>query len=205
MMAKDVSTPVAPRPVTAPAAQETAAPASTTAAAAPAPSTEALTASAVTPAAAPVTQTPVREMSAAEVAAAAEAKIFGETPKAVPAQSTPVEKPINIADEKAVEEQKPEEPQDEFSKLKARLDKVVYAPSRPSPAPAATLATANTSAPVTEKPVPNAAGTTYHIVKAGETAFGISKHYGITMQQLMDLNKLTFGSGIKVGQKLRVK
>jgi len=43
------------------------------------------------------------------------------------------------------------------------------------------------------------------VVKAGETAFGISKQYSITMQQLMDMNKLSFGTSIKVGQKLRVK
>lgn len=157
---------------------------------------------------------PAKEMSAAEAAAAAEARIFGNAapaPKATaPAEANNkpadanTEKPFNIANEKAVEEQKPAEPQDEFSRLKARFDKVVYAPAKPAPAPAST-AVSNTSAPVTEKPAPASSGPAYHVVKAGETAFGVSKQYGITMQQLMDMNKLSFGSGIKVGQKLRVK
>jgi LysM repeat protein len=158
--------------------------------------------------------TPVKEISPNDAAAAAEARIFGnaapaaKTAAPVEASNKPAEanaeKPINIANEKAVEEQKPAEPQDEFSRLKARLDKVVYAPSKPSPAPAATTAT-NAPAPPIEKPIASTAGPAYHVVKAGETAFGISKQYSITMQQLMDMNKLNFGTSIKVGQKLRVK
>lgn len=152
---------------------------------------------------------PTKVMSAAEATAAAEARIFGDAAPApkpaapvaeIPVDSEPAEtstnqpeKPFNIANEKAVEEQ-PAEPQDEFSRLKARLDKVVYA--QPAKPPA--------SAPVVST-VASPAGQQFHTVKAGETAFGIAKQYGITMQQLMDLNKLGFGSDIKAGQKLRVK
>lgn len=150
-------------------------------------------------------------MSAAEASTAAEARIFGDAAPAVPAapaaenadeateEAAPAgqpEKPFNIANEKAVEEQTPE-PQDEFSRLKARLDKVVYAQPAKGPSVPAANAVAASAA--------QAAAPEFHTVKAGETAFGIAKRYGITMQQLMELNKLSFGSDIKAGQKLRVK
>jgi LysM repeat protein len=60
-------------------------------------------------------------------------------------------------------------------------------------------------APVSNSATTASAAAQFHTVKAGETAFGIAKQYGITMQQLMELNKLSFGSDIKAGQKLRVK
>jgi membrane-bound lytic murein transglycosylase D len=44
----------------------------------------------------------------------------------------------------------------------------------------------------------------FHTVKTGETAFGISRQYNISMKELMALNNLNFET-IKVGQKLRVK
>jgi LysM repeat protein len=129
----------------------------------------------------------------------------------------PSEKPINIADEVAVEEIKevvkpkaPEEPLDEFSRLKARLDKVVYAPAKtPAPKPAATQVAAS---PTIEKPVVSATpavataagGKMYHTVKSGETAFGIARQYGISMKELMTMNDLNF-QAIKIGQKLRVR
>jgi LysM repeat protein len=233
MIAKDVSAPTQTPAAAEPAAQSATA-ASATATDAQVESTPAETKPAATTQAesvpAPVTTTqevastttntsapvqtnnaPVHQMSAAEAAAAAEAKIFGSAAPAPKAEASNkpadanAEKPINIANEKAVQEQKPAEPQDEFSRLKARLDKVVYAPSKPAPAPAASTTTNNTSDPVIEKPVVSAVGPAYHVVKAGETAFGIAKQNGITMQQLMDMNKLSFGTSIKVGQKLRVK
>lgn len=203
------STPVETKPAVATNTQSESAPVATTPAVA---STTTANTDYYTPA--QTNNAPVQEMSAADAAAAAEARIFGNagpSPKTTTPANKPAdangEKPFNISNEKAVEEQKPAEPQDEFSRLKARLDKVVYAPSKPAPAPAAATTTTvnNTSAPVTEKPVASAAGPRYHVVKAGETAFGIAKQNGITMQQLMDMNKLSFGTSIKVGQKLRVK
>jgi LysM repeat protein len=210
VMAKDVSAPAVPAPVAAVA--PTSAPEQSpvaSVAAAPAAEKPAPVPTQQTPAAA----APTHVMSAAEATAAAEARIFGDAALAAkPAgqvAAAPVadaedvddapagqpEKPFNIANEKTVEEQ-PAEPQDEFSRLKARLDKVVYAqPAKPvAPVPAASNAV-----------TASAAASQFHTVKAGETAFGIAKQYGITMQQLMELNKLGFGSDIKAGQKLRVK
>ena len=226
MMAKDASTPTQVTSAPAAAASETAAPAEAVpvvatprenVASTPAVAHEAdaTTAPAVkAPVASPAAAQ--SQTSALDATAAAEERLFGTmTPAATttpapatqPVASKPTgEKPFNIAAEKALEEQKPEEPQDEFSKMKSRFDRVVYAPAKPAPATASTTTTAP-AAPRTEKIIAAAAaiGPVYHMVKTGETAFGIAKQNGITMQQLMDLNKMSFGTGIKVGQKLRVK
>ena len=123
------------------------------------------------------------------------------------AVTEPPARPVNIADEAAVEEVAPavkeeDVPQDAFSRMKARLDKVVYAP----------VATEKktTTVPATQRPVvpvvvaSTASGKTYHTVRSGETAFGIARQYGISMKELMALNGLNF-EAIKVGQKLRIK
>ncbi|MBS1615977.1 MAG: glucosaminidase domain-containing protein [Bacteroidetes bacterium] len=176
---------------------------------------------------------PAQILNPAQASAASEERDFAAatakstTPSSTQPDTTPAaastEKPFNIANEKAVEEMpaeantkaavkttqttqveqaspmaqdKHEEPQDEFSRLKARLDKVVYAPATKE----------KQAAPAAENPIPPAAvSPEFHIVKSGETAFGIAKKYQISMQQLLDLNKMSFGTEIKVGQKLRVK
>lgn len=127
--------------------------------------------------------------------------------KAAPAQDGSATS-INIANEKSVEEVqaaklaepvKEVAPQDEFSRLKARFDRVVYATAAP-----ATSTDTKAPAEPEAKSLPKAESVIqYHIVSKGETAFGISKKYGISMTELMQLNKLNFES-IKVGQKLRV-
>ncbi len=155
------------------------------------------------------------------------------TPVASVADSVAVvaEKTFNIAQEPAVEEQKivaaPEEeqkalvapvaeeakkevaepvktePEDEFSRLKAKLDKVVYS----SDHIASNAAEEQKPATVAEKEITEAATTDlkkYYTVKKGDTAFGIAKKHKISMKQLMEWNKLDFGA-IKAGQQLRVK
>ncbi|WP_203256809.1 LysM peptidoglycan-binding domain-containing protein [Hyunsoonleella ulvae] len=54
------------------------------------------------------------------------------------------------------------------------------------------------SAPVLTKDTP-----TFHIVKAGETLFGLSKKYGVSLIELQKVNSLST-TLITVGQKLRV-
>jgi membrane-bound lytic murein transglycosylase D len=44
----------------------------------------------------------------------------------------------------------------------------------------------------------------YHEVKRGETLYRISKQYGITVDELRRLNKLSPNQPIEVGQKLLV-
>jgi len=48
-------------------------------------------------------------------------------------------------------------------------------------------------------------GTAYHVVQKGDTLYGISKRYGITIDGLRKLNKLGKAATIQPGQKLRVK
>jgi len=116
-------------------------------------------------------------------------------------------------DEKPKEEApaEPEEPQDEFSRLKRKLDKVVYASDKVASAQPATpaKAEAKTEAKTDEKkpsatPVKDETGSKVYVVKKGDTAFGIAKKHNISISQLNEWNKLDF-KGIKVGQKLKVK
>ena len=44
----------------------------------------------------------------------------------------------------------------------------------------------------------------YHTVKKGETLFGISRKYGMTVAQLRELNGLSRGQTVRTGQKLLV-
>ena len=120
-----------------------------------------------------------------------------ETPK--PVTTTPAPPPV------AVEPPTPEEPKTELDLLKSKFDKVVYA----KPKPAETTTPKEEAKSEEPKPAPKeavAASTTpkFHIVKKGETAFGIAKANNLTMKQLMDLNNMDFAE-IKTGQKLRVQ
>ncbi len=44
-----------------------------------------------------------------------------------------------------------------------------------------------------------------HVVKKGETLYGISKQYGLSLTQLMNLNKLSKGTVISPGQTLKIQ
>lgn len=70
-------------------------------------------------------------------------------------------------------------------------------PPRPGANPAPTIPATNpATVPVTNRQ--------FHSVVAGETLFGISRRYGLTVEQLKGLNQLTTNS-ISIGQQLRVK
>lgn len=117
------------------------------------------------------------------------------------------ETPVVAVPEKKEVPQIQEEPKDEFDRLKARLDKVVYAGS---------INTPSSTPSVVEEPkkdtVKKIASTSkeasseskMYTVKKGDTAFSIARKHNITMRQLMDWNKLDFDK-VKEGQKLRVK
>jgi len=51
---------------------------------------------------------------------------------------------------------------------------------------------------------PSKPATKTHVVKRGETLYSISKHYGLTVTQLMGFNQLSKGAVINPGQKLKV-
>lgn len=44
----------------------------------------------------------------------------------------------------------------------------------------------------------------YHVVKSGETLYTIGRRYGVTVKQLQKINKLSGGSVIHPGQKLKI-
>ena len=77
---------------------------------------------------------------------------------------------------------------------------VGYPTSQPaSPKPVVAAVPTVEPAPVAAKP----SGPTYHTVAKGETLYRVSKQYAVTIEQLMEWNKLP-SSGVKEGQKLRV-
>ena len=159
-------------------------------------------------AARPVEQTPVAQP--VSPAASHESLSVGNASASAQADDA---KPLNIADEVAVEEEIDEAaksapatakaPVNEFDRMKARFDQVVYTQPAKSAAPVA-VARPVQAAPVVAPQATMSTGATHHTVKSGETAFGIARQYGITMKQLMAMNDLNF-EAIKVGQKLRVK
>ncbi|MBS1783738.1 MAG: glucosaminidase domain-containing protein [Bacteroidetes bacterium] len=93
----------------------------------------------------------------------------------------------------------PDEPKDEYARLKARLDKVVYATNETP-----IEAKQNEPKPTTGKKAVEATTGKMYTVKKGETAFSIAKKNGITMKQLREWNSLDFKE-VKAGQQLRVK
>ncbi len=74
-----------------------------------------------------------------------------------------------------------------------------------SAAPVTTTSTAagTTAAPKAAAPKPAPSQSAIHTVKKGETLFSISKKYGTSVQELSKLNGMK-GSGLKVGQKIKV-
>jgi len=91
-------------------------------------------------------------------------------------------------------------------------------PSPTSPRPRPTAPTTNPTSQPTTNPIPPApvpprvnnpvmqpANTTeFHTVVAGETLYAISRRYGISVDEIKQLNRLT-GNGISIGQQLRVR
>lgn len=155
------------------------------------------------------------ETTSAEPEEAAPVALDGrETGVVVAAAGTPAAEGVNIADEVAVEEDEvgapaEEEPKSELSRLKARFDKAVFAPtsssgSRKEAAAAAAPAPEPKATPVVAAAAAPQSGPKYYTVQKGETAFSIAKKHGISIKELQALNNMEFAA-IKVGQRLRVK
>lgn len=159
---------------------------------------------------------------------------IGKTTEEAPAENTiPVPSPVPQApvvttDEKVAETPKtkkdskpdskkeeilPEEEQDEFARLKARLDKVVYS-AAPQPATEQPVTVQpeqpkkteqpNKETPVTGQPSAKAAEPRFYVVKKGDTVFGIARKNNISIKQLREMNNLNF-EGVQEGQKLRIQ
>lgn len=87
-----------------------------------------------------------------------------------------------------------------MDQITERLEKIENAPKSAPPAPAAPKAVPQKTAAA---PAKKAAAKT-HTVKAGETLYGISRSYGVSLDQLMRLNNLAKGAVIQPGQRLKV-
>ncbi len=86
-----------------------------------------------------------------------------------------------------------------------------YPPVPPTTTPGTTPNDENTGTPSIPNPVPAPTPETtpvtsrqYHDVVSGETLYGISRRYGLTVPELKALNQLTTNS-IFIGQQLRIK
>ncbi len=76
-------------------------------------------------------------------------------------------------------------------------------PTATSPSPTHTPApTATPSATATPTPTLVPGQTVIHVVKTGETLYSIARQYGVTVEALAHLNKITDASKIYVGQQL---
>lgn len=119
-------------------------------------------------------------------------------------KETPQPAPVATNEKaKKIHEKLHEEPEDEYSRLKAQLDKVVYSSDEVG---AAVADTTKVAAPVV-KEAPQSKGKEagkFYVVKKGDTAFSIARRHNITMRQLMAMNKLDFET-VKPGQQLRIK
>lgn len=60
--------------------------------------------------------------------------------------------------------------------------------------------TSSKTAKISERTLKNR----YHVVKSGETLYTIGRRYGVTVKQLQKINKLSGGSVIRPGQKLKI-
>ncbi len=77
-------------------------------------------------------------------------------------------------------------------------------PTSPKPVVAATQPVEPEPVAAQPEPAPaKTSGPTYHTVAKGETLYRVSKQYEVTIEQLMEWNKLP-DLGVKEGQKLRV-
>jgi LysM repeat protein len=124
----------------------------------------------------------------------------GSAPAPVVADSTTSIAPEAAEDTKVASPPPAEAPANEFDRLKARLDKVVYAAPPPVPEKPKDKKASSTPAPGSAA----ATGKATHTVNKGETVFSIAKQHNLTVKQLMTLNKLDFGP-VKVGQVLKLR
>ncbi|WP_020569357.1 glucosaminidase domain-containing protein [Neolewinella persica] len=76
--------------------------------------------------------------------------------------------------------------------------------TNPSPIPPVVLPPAVTNPPGQPTTTPTNTTEQFHSVSAGETLYAISRRYGLTVDALKQLNRLT-GNTISIGQRLRVR
>lgn len=134
--------------------------------------------------------------------------------------STPNNQTLNATEE--TEETAPDSQRSPLDKLKAYMDKTVYVDKQQTAAinrsssvikeeesytatvPARRLAQSKNNNTSPEVHASISQKTAFHTVVRGDTAFSISKKYGITISQLQQWNKLSSAT-VPLGKRLRVK
>jgi LysM repeat protein len=84
-----------------------------------------------------------------------------------------------------------------------RVASPTVAAPNPAPSAAPTQAAAPSTAPTAAPSAPAAGGRKY-VVQAGDTLSGIAEQFGVTVQQLIDANKLTNPDLLLPGQELTI-
>ena len=88
------------------------------------------------------------------------------------------------------------------------LDKGTAAAPKASPAPKAAPASPSATVPGTvgvDNPSPTAmGGVRSHVVAKGETLIQIAKEYGVTVEDIEQLNKITDAKKLQIGQTLKI-
>jgi LysM repeat protein len=87
-----------------------------------------------------------------------------------------------------------------MDQITERLEKIEKAAKATPPVAAVSKAVPRKTAKAPAKK----AAVKNHTVKAGETLYGISRKYGLSVDQLMQMNNLAKGAVIKPGQRLKV-
>src|SRR6185312_10561526 len=111
----------------------------------------------------------------------------------VPDEDGPVAaKPVKAAPVKQPETKTDAGSDEDFAKLKADLDKVVYADDSKLPAEKPVLPVAAVKEPVKKMAVPvkKPSAAAYYTIKKGETAFSIAKKNNVTVGQLFEWNNI---------------
>jgi LysM repeat protein len=89
----------------------------------------------------------------------------------------------------------------ELSEAMKKEKPAASAAATPSPSPSA----AEASTAGVEKPAPvDASGTRTHVVARGETLSAIAKQYGVTVDQIQQLNKIGDAKKLQAGQTIKI-
>ena len=91
-----------------------------------------------------------------------------------------------------------------MDQITERLEKIENTLRTPPPAAAAPKAAPPKAVPKKTAAAPAKKTVKTHTVKAGETLYGISRSYGLSVDQLMRMNGLAKGAIIQPGQRLTV-
>lgn len=85
------------------------------------------------------------------------------------------------------------------------VERTAGAPAKASPAPSATPAATTPGTVGVDNPSPTAVGgTRSHVVAKGETLIQIAKQYGVTVEDIEQLNKIQDAKRLQIGQTLKI-